>query len=29
LVCLATSRPLYGRSNEEHIPCNIGCGGFE
>lgn len=27
LVCLATSRPLYGRCNEAHVPCNIDCGG--
>ena len=27
LVCLATSRALYGRGNEEHVPCNFDCGG--
>jgi hypothetical protein len=27
LVCLATSRPLYGRCNEEHVSCNFDCGG--
>jgi hypothetical protein len=27
LVCLATSRPLYGRCNEAQLPCNIDCGG--
>ena len=26
LVCLATSRSLYGRCNEAHLPCNIDCG---
>ena len=27
LVCLATSRPLYGRCNEAPVPCNIACVG--